>query len=61
MEDLSTVENASAGFLAAFFSSLTLCPTELIKCRLQAMKEVQAQKSAAGEKIASLYLFIYLF
>ncbi|PSN38995.1 Mitochondrial ornithine transporter 1 [Blattella germanica] len=38
-EDLSTLSHASAGFLAAFFSSFTLCPTELIKCRLQAMRE----------------------
>lgn len=37
--DLSALENASAGFIAAFFSSLTLCPTELIKCRLQAIRE----------------------
>jgi hypothetical protein len=42
-EDLSTLANASAGFLAAFFSSFTLCPTELIKCQLQAMREVQMQ------------------
>lgn len=42
-EDLSTLANASAGFFAAFFSSFTLCPTELIKCRLQAMREVQMQ------------------
>ncbi|XP_022659072.1 mitochondrial ornithine transporter 1-like isoform X2 [Varroa jacobsoni] len=37
--DLSPLENASAGFFAAFFSSVTLCPTELVKCRLQAMRE----------------------
>ncbi|CAG2118327.1 unnamed protein product [Medioppia subpectinata] len=28
-----------AGFFAAFFSSFTLCPTELIKCKLQALRE----------------------
>ncbi|XP_015781587.1 mitochondrial ornithine transporter 1-like [Tetranychus urticae] len=33
------LENAIAGFFAAFFSSFTLCPTELIKCRLQSLKE----------------------
>ncbi|XP_069675092.1 mitochondrial ornithine transporter 1 isoform X2 [Periplaneta americana] len=42
-EDLSALANASAGFCAAFFSSFTLCPTELIKCQLQAMREVQMQ------------------
>lgn len=38
---LNPLENASAGFLAAFFSSFSLCPTELIKCRLQALRETQ--------------------
>ena len=41
VEDLTSIQNACAGFFAAFFSSLTLCPTELIKCKLQAMREVQ--------------------
>lgn len=31
---------AMAGFLASFFSSFTLCPTELVKCKLQSMREV---------------------
>lgn len=50
VEDLTTVQKAWAGFFAAFFSSLTLCPTELIKCKLQAMREVrtQALQAAAG-------------
>jgi solute carrier family 25 ornithine transporter 2/15 len=47
-EDLSTLANASAGFFAAFFSSFTLCPTELIKCQLQAMREVQMQSITNG-------------
>merc|ERR1719445_408287 len=29
---LSTFSNGVSGFLAAFWSSLALCPTELIKC-----------------------------
>lgn len=29
------VANGFSGFLAAFWSSLALCPTELVKCRLQ--------------------------
>lgn len=45
VEQLSALGNASAGFLAAFFSSFTLCPTELIKCQLQAMREVSVQTS----------------
>ncbi|XP_030381848.1 mitochondrial ornithine transporter 1 [Scaptodrosophila lebanonensis] len=39
--DLTTWENACAGSLAACFSTLTLCPTELIKCKLQALREMQ--------------------
>ena len=39
-EELDTLHNAVAGGSAAFFSSLTLCPTELIKCRLQTLNEV---------------------
>lgn len=39
VENLSPVNHAISGFLAGFFSSLTLCPTELVKCRLQALRE----------------------
>ncbi|XP_066602842.1 mitochondrial ornithine transporter 1 [Prorops nasuta] len=47
-EDLTSFGNACAGSFAAFFSSLTLCPTELIKCKLQAMREVESQKKASS-------------
>ncbi|XP_037935592.1 mitochondrial ornithine transporter 1 [Teleopsis dalmanni] len=46
-KNLSVLGNAFAGFLAAFFSTFTLCPTELIKCKLQAMREM-SQISSAG-------------
>lgn len=39
-KNLSILGNAFAGFLAAFFSTFTLCPTELVKCKLQALREV---------------------
>lgn len=39
--DLTVSENACAGSLAACFSTLTLCPTELIKCKLQALREMK--------------------
>merc|ERR1712227_81997 len=39
VDNLGVVHNGLAGFLAAFWSSLSLCPTELVKCRLQAMRE----------------------
>ncbi|XP_056417986.1 mitochondrial ornithine transporter 1-like [Hyla sarda] len=38
---LSDVQNAIAGSFAAAFASFALCPTELVKCRLQAMHEMQ--------------------
>ncbi|XP_030648908.1 solute carrier family 25 member 15b [Chanos chanos] len=45
---LSDMQKACAGSVASVFSSLVLCPTELVKCRLQAMHEM-----AASGKIAS--------
>jgi len=42
------------GFLAAFFSSFTLCPTELIKCKLQAMRE----KGLIGPNMYELIIII---
>ncbi|XP_077983850.1 mitochondrial ornithine transporter 1-like [Glandiceps talaboti] len=43
-DDLSSIENALAGSTAAFFSSLGLCPTELVKCRMQAMHEAMGSQ-----------------
>ena len=39
------------GFLAAFWSSLALCPTELVKCRLQAMRESHIEQGREPPKI----------
>ncbi|KAM0735593.1 Mitochondrial ornithine transporter 1 [Formica fusca] len=49
VKELNSFSNACAGFFAAFFSSLTLCPTELIKCKLQAMKEVEQMQTATNK------------
>lgn len=49
-DSLNPLENAFAGFLAAFFSSFTLCPTELVKCRLQAMRETSAMSTETNLK-----------
>ncbi len=38
--DLNLPENALAGSCAGFFASLVLCPTELVKCKLQAAREM---------------------
>ena len=39
-EQLSTGENMIAGSLASVFSSLALCPTELVKCRMQTFPDL---------------------
>ncbi|CAJ0943017.1 unnamed protein product, partial [Mesorhabditis belari] len=36
---MSPIENAVAGSFAAVFAATVLCPTELVKCRLQAARE----------------------
>ncbi|KAL0993804.1 hypothetical protein UPYG_G00114170 [Umbra pygmaea] len=47
---LSDMQKACAGSVASIFSSLVLCPTELVKCRLQAMYEMEASgKIAKGQ------------
>ena len=38
--ELSVLANACAGSMAAVLSTLALCPTELVKCKLQAIQEV---------------------
>nr|XP_046149578.1 solute carrier family 25 member 15a isoform X2 [Oncorhynchus gorbuscha] len=49
--ELSDLQKACSGSLASIFSSLALCPTELVKCRLQAMHEMEASgKITAGQK-----------
>lgn len=40
LNELNSLENAVSGSLAAFFASLALCPTELVKCKLQAAREI---------------------
>ncbi|XP_022910160.1 mitochondrial ornithine transporter 1 [Onthophagus taurus] len=56
IESLSTISNASAGCLAAFFSSLVLCPTELVKCKLQAMHEVNNQEGITMKRVGPVDL-----
>ncbi|KAJ8391446.1 hypothetical protein AAFF_G00089200 [Aldrovandia affinis] len=45
---LSDTKKACAGSVASIFSSLVLCPTELVKCRMQAMHEMEASGKVAG-------------
>ncbi|XP_065337378.1 mitochondrial ornithine transporter 1 isoform X1 [Cloeon dipterum] len=52
VQDLSVPANATAGCMAAFFTAFALCPTELIKCRLQAMREMHSQRP--NEKVFTI-------
>ena len=53
VSNLSAFHNALAGSFAAFFSSLTLCPTELIKCRLQTMEQVKMSSGPSNFTVTS--------
>nr|XP_040582108.1 mitochondrial ornithine transporter 1-like [Lepeophtheirus salmonis] len=44
VDELTLFHNGTAGFMAAFWSSIVLCPTELVKCKLQTMREVSSLK-----------------
>lgn len=52
VSELSILQNATSGCFAAFFSSFVLCPTELIKCKLQAMKEMKVSGRIASQSSA---------
>lgn len=48
---LSDIQKASSGSLASIFSAMAICPTELVKCRLQAMHEMERSgKVASGQR-----------
>lgn len=64
VENLSTLSNATAGCLASFFSSVAICPMELVKCKLQAMHETQKQQLLLGkpfEPVGPLKLTTQIF
>ncbi len=49
-EQLTTFENMLAGTVGSVFSSLVLCPTELLKCRLQTLNDMPiSQRSNSTE------------
>jgi len=47
VEDMSVLSNATAGCIASIFSSFALCPTELIKVKLQCSREVASANGVA--------------
>jgi len=50
-EQLNTLENMAAGSIASIFSSIALCPTELVKCRIQTFNEMQMINSSIRKKM----------
>ena len=58
VEDLSLVQRGLAGSAAATCSGLVLCPTELVKCRLQAAAQLGQQGGVIrfGSYIYSCYM-----
>ena len=48
--ELSVFQRACAGGGAAFFSSFALCPTELVKCKLQAQHQMNIMAGKTGIK-----------
>lgn len=49
-KELSILNRAFAGSGAAVFSSFVLCPTELVKCRLQAQHQMNIMAGKTGAK-----------
>ncbi|XP_047113163.1 mitochondrial ornithine transporter 1-like [Schistocerca piceifrons] len=60
VEELRTFSNAAAGSLSAIFSSLTLCPTELVKCKLQALRETSSQSKTATQNCGPIKMTKYI-
>lgn len=52
--EMTVLDKASSGFFAAFFSSFVLCPTELIKCKLQAIRETNSKPTTALQLTKSI-------
>jgi len=51
VSELSSFQNALSGSGAAFFASLVLCPTELVKCRLQSAREISNSSNLGPMKL----------
>lgn len=53
-KEMTVLDKATSGFFAAFFSSFALCPTELIKCKMQALKETNSKPISASALTMSI-------
>merc|ERR1712037_574683 len=59
-EELGVLGHGIAGGLAAFWPSLVICPTELVKCRLQAAREAALMQGLPQPKLGPLGLAKWL-
>lgn len=50
LDDLTVFERSCAGSGAAVFSTFALCPTELVKCKLQAQHQISVMEGKSGPK-----------
>uniref|UniRef100_A0A2S2NMN1 Mitochondrial ornithine transporter 1 n=1 Tax=Schizaphis graminum TaxID=13262 RepID=A0A2S2NMN1_SCHGA len=58
--DLNYIENAAAGSIASFFSASVLCPTELIKIRMQGISnEVTANEKLQDQTTGQVFKKIW--
>jgi len=55
VEHLSTLQNGAAGSLASLLSDIVLCPTELVKCKLQAARETGHRGAGAVEIVRGIF------
>nr|XP_060612507.1 mitochondrial ornithine transporter 1-like [Anolis sagrei ordinatus] len=55
---LSDLHSAIAGSFSSVFSSMVLCPTELVKCRMQALHEMKAAGHTALSSRSSTWAVV---
>lgn len=51
LRNLSNMQMALSGSIASIFSAIVVCPTELIKCKMQALTEMAAVGKVANKSI----------
>jgi len=55
VEHLSTLQDGAAGSLASLLPDIVLCPTELVKCKLQAARETGQGGAGAGGIVRGIF------
>lgn len=60
-DELSVVQRATAGCITAGVSCLYLCPMDLLKCQLQAWRDIRDMHTRAGLNIKANFLRFYYY